>query len=945
LHRLAVVFPNRRQGIIFLKHLEQIAAPPVVLPEVLTIEELVQRSAALPMADGLVQGFVLYEAFSEISLNEGDSPDSIPPLDVFYSIGETLLRDFRDLDHYLANIDQVCHLLYNIELIDTQFDYLTTEQRNFLKSFWESTKSKSAIQQKFLKLWQRLPAIYRLYHQKLYERQLTTLGMCYRQLADGKPQRASFDAGWDHVAFAGFNAFNRAEETFVKRWCNNGRATLWYDADNWYASPHDTHAATPIVLQEAGHFLRRNLYELDLKGELPLLNAIANRTQPVEVIAVPGALAQAKLVTGWLSRLTAAGQEESAAILLADEGLLLPVLQSLPDDGQPVNITMGYPLAQSPVHSFVRLFFALHADLQSHQQRSVYFEHAEAWLSHPFCDWKQEEAHQLRKKMMDKTWIRVPLRELQGYSETGNWLFAPLTGSQDVCGRLCTIMGCISSQPALSDDALLQGLITAAWQALQQAAPLYATLRPAPSTEFLGSILLRQLAGISVPFEGEPVEGIQVMGWLESRGLDFDHLLVLGAGEGSLPRSTGPNSFLPHNVRRAFGLPVPEHQDAIFAYVFYRLLHRSSHITLVYNSLNTDENTGEPSRFIQQIAFETNIPVHNRHPGFVVKPEPVQPICIPKSKKVLSTLYAMYLGDERSMMSPTAIGTWLTCRLQFYFKYIARLKAPEKLSDGVEADVFGKVVHALMELLYRALAQKRGDSLVLPEDFGWMHEQIPMLTDEAFRKGWRAGEEGKPYEYTGELMVIHEVVQQYAGAFLEVDAEYAPFEVCELEKKMEQMFAISVNGKQENLLLGGYTDRVDLKNGVYRMVDYKTGGDKTDFVSLEKLFERDGKNQNKAALQTLMYSWLFSKEFPKRKRFEPALVPIREMAEEKTNTQLMAKKEGGAVTADRMPDILIEVMDRMKTLLEEMFDPAVTFDQTTLVKSCSWCDYKGICGR
>jgi hypothetical protein len=270
---------------------------------------------------------------------------------------------------------------------------------------------------------------------------------------------------------------------------------------------------------------------------------------------------------------------------------------------------------------------------------------------------------------------------------------------------------------------------------------------------------------------------------------------------------------------------------------------------------------------------------------------------------------------------------------------------PDKLSDGVEADVFGKVVHKLMELLYAALGKKQGNKPVTADSIAWMREQIPLLMDEAFRQGWRGGKDGKPYEYNGELLVIREIVQQYAEAFLKLDEAYTPFEVCELEKRMQQPFAISVNEKPEALLLGGYTDRIDVKNGLYRMVDYKTGADKLDFSTVEKLFERDGKGQNKAAVQTLMYCWLFSKEFPQRTSFEPALIPIRKMDADNPSTQLVAKSEGGAVSANRMPDLLPGVMDRMKTLLEELFDAEVPFDQTTDAKNCQHCDYNGICGR
>lgn len=941
LHQLAVVFPNRRQGVYFLHYLRQFITTPAVLPEMLTIEELVQRSTTLPVADLLVQGFALYDAFVQVSLAGGDRPEDIAPFDVFFPLGETLLKDFRELDNYLANVEEVYRVLYNIETIDKLFDYLTDEQRAFLKSFWAGASNKSAVQEKFLKLWQRLPQVYLAFHEALAKMGLTTMGTAYRQLASNNPLRKSFDAGWTHIAFVGMNAMNRCEETFIKRWQENGKASLWLDADKWYVKPPKPGQPE----QEAGLFIRRNLEIVGLKSDLPLLDTIGIKTMSITAMAAPGQLAQAKLVGRWLEGLQGQAGNPRIGILLADESLLLPVLQSLPDSFKGYNVTMGYPMKQSPVFSFIQLFFQVQHQLSKTNFKSLYHEQVSAWLNHPFCDWTLEEREKLQQKMLQELLIQVPVKHLQKVSDMGNWLFSPLSSIGDAFGRLSRLFELAFALPSVQQDSLLTGLVSAAWQSVNQLAPLYANLQPRPELDFVGRMVQRQIGGISVPFEGEPLQGIQVMGLLESRGLDFDHILMIGAGEGSLPRIKPPDSYLPENVRRAFGLPVGDHQDAIFAYVFYRLLHRSQSLTVVYNAQVSDNSTGEISRFVQQLNHETGMKLQLITPGFEVKPQGTVPINIPKTPEALFKLNHYLNPGLTSPLSPSAVNSWLHCRLQFYFRYVAKLKVPDQLDEGIDAASFGSIVHKLMELLYKAVKLKQGNGLITADSIAYMRAIMPDWLDAAFRQGWRDDGKDQPVIYTGELLVIKEVVKQYAEAFLDVDMAFVPFTLHDLEIKFAEPFGIEVNGKTERILLGGYIDRVDEKDGVYRMVDYKTGSDKLVFDTVAQLFEREGGKQNKAALQTLMYSWMFTAKYPDRRRFAPALIPIRALKGEAGEIFFNEKKGRGLLTADVLPDVLDELKGLLKPLIEEIFDMNTPFSQTEDLANCKYCDFKGICGR
>ncbi|MEO7311104.1 MAG: hypothetical protein ABIX01_11950, partial [Chitinophagaceae bacterium] len=463
LHRVAVVFPNRRQSVFFKNYLQQIIEPPAFSPELLTIEELVQRSSLYPVADHFVQSFALYDAYAEVMRNR-----NAQPLDYekFYTIGDILLHDFQELDAYLCDVPRVYEQLKDIEGIEKSFDILSDEQKQFLRNFWSSFSSerKSAQQQKFLELWQMLPAIYRLFHQNLADQQLATQGMVYRLLAAEQKTRRAFADGWLHVAFVGFNAFNKAEETLLQRWQAAGKATLWMDIDGHYVNNQQ---------HEAGHFLRRNLYTLKLKNELPLLQEIANKKISLPVIAAQGAVAQTKYLPQWLSQFSNPDSNESIAIILGDEGLLIPVLQSLPETMTRINVTMGYPLKQSVLFSFIRIFFQVQADLSIHQDRDISYEQVQAFLNHPLCDWADSVKQHLQHKMVSEVLLRVPLNQLQGHSDTGNYVFSPLHKPTDIFSRLLSMLEAFHRNHNFTSDNLLQGLLVQAWQAVQQLKELF----------------------------------------------------------------------------------------------------------------------------------------------------------------------------------------------------------------------------------------------------------------------------------------------------------------------------------------------------------------------------------------------------------------------------------------------------------------------------------------
>jgi len=668
LHRLALVFPNRRQSVFFKDYFKQIASAPAFLPQLLSIEELVQLSSNEYIADPLIQSMELYKAYSHVCKAEADQ--QIPSFEQFYSIGETLLKDFKELDTYLVDVHQVFQLLYELEALEKSFEQLSDEQRDFLKRFWSSLKNKGKFQDLFLKLWQRLPAIYDRFHEQLQEQEYTSIGMCYRLLANDAHTDKDFTKAWDHIAFIGFNGLNKAEEKIIFNWQEQGFASLWFDADQYYLEDKQ---------QEAGFFLRRNLFQTGLKNEMPVLDTIRQKQTGVIVTGVTGTSAQAKMIGPWLQNLPAS-ERSSAAIILADENLLIPVLQSIPEQAGPVNVTLGYPMQQTPLFSFIPLYFDIITNLGTYRNKFLHYELVKRWLFHPLCDWSEADRASMIEKINKGNSVRIETATLQKKSPVTALLLSMLTSPQEIFARLRQVLQEFNQHAIKRNDQLLQAATTAAWQVIQTLQPTLASFKPTPTLAFISQVLRKQMSGMSIALEGEPLKGIQVMGLLESRGLDFDHVLVLGAAEGTLPRVSPPQTFIPDAVRRAFALPVPEFQDAIFAYVFYRLFHRSKTMELVYNALVSEDSTGEPSRFIQQLNFETPIAFVFRKPTTTLKPGGSYSIQIAKQGDVMNRLSRYIRAEDSSAISVTQVNTYLACRLQFFFRYIANLKVPDELS-------------------------------------------------------------------------------------------------------------------------------------------------------------------------------------------------------------------------------------------------------------------------
>ncbi|MXV13717.1 PD-(D/E)XK nuclease family protein [Hufsiella ginkgonis] len=938
---VAIVFSNKRPVLFLKKHLGEVTGRSSWSPAFFTVQEFFAKSTSLVIADPVRQFFVLHSEFNKLLLAENKT--TLSP-DQFYPMAEIILNDFSQIDYDQADAAALFCELEDIAVIQQQFPHLGDEQYRFMQQFWGSfsKEKQNHVQQRFIDLWKRMPRLYQDFHAALEREGLITAARVSRRLAGGDAGIPGFTDQYKKLVFVGFNALNHTELSLFKHWQEQDRALFYFDADAWYLND---------PLQEAGLFIRKNLAHglENALGDPPAL--IAGSVKKVRVTEAQGHAAQAKAIALFADSALLAAQSddpEHTAIIVADESLLIPVMQSIPPEAGTVNVTMGYPLAQSSVFGLIDLWLSVQEQVYKEKKEAVYFREVDAFLSHPLTGVSEQERSQLQKQIFEHQWINVPLTALHFVSSLATNFFAVTHQGLQGIDALYVLLTAVLEQRQRAGQLqqLESNLILAVSRNLNllyDGLADYASSLPLP---FVFSLIRKSLQGLSVPLEGEPLKGIQVMGMLESRCLDFKEVIILGANEGTLPKLTAPHTFIPDSIRRAHGLPVPENQDAISAYLFYRLLQRSRHVHVVYNNLVDETNSGEQSRFLRQLEFEGSHEFSYSAQRQKVSVEPLRELTVAKEGEVWETMRQFFrakeLKDEK--LSATAITTYLNCQLQFFFKYIAKVREPEALLENLEANQVGSMLHRVLQWFYEALVKDHRE--ITADRIREKRKEIPSLCLNALSVELFKKENQLQFPNSMQQIILR-IVAEYAEAILVHDEAIAPFRIVELENNTDYIrrFPVNVMGKAEEVLLYGIIDRVDIKEGVTRIVDYKTGGrDEVKYAYLDDLFERDGKRQNKAMLQTLFYTYVYE-QVKGVTLVEPNLYIIRKMRND--GTLFFSGGRGGKVLlqAEHLEELKSGFRDHLQTLLEELFNPDIPFTHTTKEENCTFCPYREICGK
>ena len=912
---IAIVFNNKRPITYLKKHLVDVYGKAIWSPQFFTIQEFFAQSSSNLQATALSQFFYLFELHNELLIKEGRDPET---LEEFYPIAEIILSDFGQIDYDLVPVDQIYMELFDTTEIDLHFQHFTEEQQSFIKQFWKSfsMKGHTAVQQRFLALWKRLPKLYKAFHEKLKNEKQTNYPILYRELAEGKAENQDFIKEHKKVLFVGFNALNRAEAQLFKKWQEEGLALFYFDVDAHYLDDK---------IQEAGLFLRRNLFNTGLVnalGESP--NLIANRNTDVNLYKSLGKNSEAKLLHDVLALKDIDFKKETAAILLADESLLVPLLQSLPN--MDINITTGYPLIQSAIYGLLDLWAEVQLLITQQKKEKIPYQLLETFLSHPMTKVSRKQKQDIQRDSAKRQLFEIPIAEIDVSSSALPHFFRKLNNPEELIPQMIHIIDDLLSSLALEGRTKLieSNLLIETKKVLNQMHLGFEKLGNL-SVLFQVGLIKKALSPINSAIEGDQLHGLQIMGLLESRCLNFDHVYVLGVNEGILPKTSSSPTFLPNNLRKAYGLPVLENQDALSAYLFYRHFQYSNDIHLFYNGIVDESSTGEESRFIKQLMFETkfNFINHIQQQPLLFPNQP-QELVIEKKGAIWNKLHESYITNKKPL-SASAFTSYLMSPLQFFLKYVAEIKEPSSISQEFEMNKLGTVIHNCMEHLLTAILDHK--DFVPTSELKKALEKVDTIVIQEIGRQYES--ELHTIEDLNSLQrIMHKISSEYIKMYLQYDMEqYESIKIVELENDVDYHldFEININGKPEMINLYGIIDRVDeviTKNGQHklRIVDYKTGADQVIFGNLDKVFAEN--TENKALLQTLFYAYVYE-QVSGLKGLEPHLYVARRMREDGT---LFRNRSGSMVfenlTLDDQKKVFIGFL---KETLEELFNPEIPF--------------------
>ena len=957
--RLAFVFPNRRTGLFFQKYLSEVSEKPLFSPTILTINDLFVQLSGKQTADRISMLFKLYDIY----LSHSGSSETF---DEFLYWGEMLLNDFDDIDKYMADARMLFTNVTDLREIENDFSFLSPEQIAAIRTFWSSfyPKGDTPNQEQFLAVWQILYALYTDLREALAAEGKGYEGMIFREVVEQMERNECCDLPYTKVVFVGLNALSVAEERFLSELQKREIADFYWD----YASPKVTDPDN-----KASYFVERNLRRFPSQlivesGELKVENENGNSdakqlstfnsqlsTPKIEVIGIPSGIGQAKQVCSILNELCkedemSAEEALRTAVILPDEHLLIPVLNAIPEQIRRINVTMGYPLAGTPVASLMEYILALQKNIRYVDRRPVfYFRDVLPILNHRYISTTSPEVvSNLVKDISENNKIHISYDDLN-QTPLLSILFTPVTEVEMFSDYLINVLQELNRVMTLQtgeeeEDApqrtndLEQEFIFHYFTTVNRMKEVMqeANIRMKIDTYF--RLLKRVTDTITIPFHGEPLSGLQIMGVLETRALDFDRLIILSMNEGIFPLRKAANSFIPYNLRRGFGLPTYEHQDSVWAYHFYRLIYRASHVSLLYDTRSNGLQTGEVSRFVHQLHYHYEEPIQNKLVVYNVSSSKTPALQVAKTEEVMNRLADFRSGGTRAI-SASAVNTYLDCPLKFYFSVVEGIREEEEVSETIESNVFGSILHKVMEELYQPFCGK----MVTADLLKAIRKDTPMLTGavaRAFAEIFFKTDIVRPL--TGQNFLIGEMIRKYVEKVLERDGKLTPFRYIESEKKIKRLFPLT---DKSEIQLKGFIDRVDEVRDAVRIIDYKSGSGTTQFTSVEALFDKEDTDRAKAVMQVFMYAWMYgSVQLPTV--IQPGIYYMRTLFSPSFDPGIYRRTD--RFKTEQVLDFAnyhADFENGLRNCLDEIFGRETPFVQTPNGKACVYCPFKDICGK
>jgi len=917
---VAVVFPTRRAGLFFRRALAAKIKKPVWMPEIFSIQDFIRSQAGAVIPDTLTLQVELFHVYKRYFPDESFGH--------FLPWADVLLKDFEEADRYLVHVPSFFRNIAELKEVEDSFG-LSPEDDAKVREFWKAfyDKEQGVLKKNFYDSWRHLENIYRDFREALSSKGWAYEGMAYRKFSESL-QEQTLKLPHASVWFAGLYALSKSEESIMEHLIKQGKAKLYWDTDAYY---------TDDIRQEAGAFIRKN--KLIREGSYKWkFDYFATAPREITSMAVPLQVGQARGAGQLIDELvrTKNIDPQRIAVLLADEKMLFPVLYSLPQSVRAVNVTMGFPLRDTPAYHLVESLSQLQRNARTGEAVTWYHKHVADVLSHPYVQLAEPAfCKQWFNDYREHRWMRIDLSQMTGEKvpELIRLIFKTAI-PREMPGYLGKIM-----EHLLLHTRKFKGHAQAVeseflfhfFTQMNRLKELLPQLGEGMDHETFWYLARQVIGQVKIPFTGEPLQGLQIMGLLESRLLDFDYLVFLSVNEDILPAKSERVSYIPYGIRKAFGLPGHEENHAVSSYHFFRLLQRAAGVWMLYNSEAGGTTSGERSRFISQLQLE----MAKKYPGQVHFKEEVllptietlsaTPIVIEKSDEVMRALDKFLAAGNSNnpfarKISPSAISTYIHCPLKFYFSYVAGLKEKEEVEDEMDARVFGEVLHEAMQNLY-------GEGIAYtPDSMEELVKSAPAAVDRAIKEQYNTPAD----KLEGKNIVLRNVLAHLVTEIVKQDSKQAPFSVLHLEKNF--IFPFKISGDLA-VNMGGVVDRIDEKGGSIRILDYKTG--KVEWKKVKSIDDLFSEAKNKEQLQTWIYGWLYGK-VSGNTAIRAGLVVARELGE-----GVKYVNEGHAFSAEQ----LNEFEARLRTLVEEIYDPDKPFVQTEDIKRCNYCAFREICTR
>lgn len=952
------IFPSRRAELFFIKYLSQISNKPIFSPTTITIDDFISQLSGYAAADRIEMLFLLYDNYIKIS-------NSTETFDDFYYWADILLTDFDDIDKYLVDASKIFSNLYELKEIDAQFkDMLTDEQKHFLERFISNFNYNGNIdgsKKEFVTLWSMMYQLYTELKINLDDRGCAYNGMMLRSIieniADNKITKQDIELRYKKLVFVGFNLLSTAEDKMLSMLKDMGIADFYWDYNLPIQNDDYSISFQSMSLNKKRYPSEYNINDTDI-----------TLFPEIELISIPSNIGQTKYAGEIIKNLSLQKNVDidatNTVVVLPDEKLLLPMLYSIPASVDSVNITMGYPLSETPLYSLFKAIFDMIVKAKQTEDGALKYYHQNvlSLLQQPYIrKLHKESVEEFSKKIKSYNWVYVTDETIP---EDLKYLFIPLADSNEIYNYIKiiieNILNNIDEKDLITKEFLYYyKTIINRLQTMTKEFPI--------KGRTLFKLIEKMSAGVKVPFNGEPLSGLQIMGVLETRALDFDNVIILSMNEGIFPADSHGDTFIPYNVRKGFGMSSYEQRDGIAEYYFYRLISRAKRVFLTYDTRVEGGKSGNVSRFVYQLKYQYSDKIKSfaeKNINYSISLPEDNEVKVEKRGEVLNKINNFCKGGNNSL-SASRINDYIDCPLKFYFSRVENIKDSNKVLEDVDASIFGLIYHEIMQKIYtpyegKTITAELIDQIIADDKL------IEDILLKAFATNYYNTKTPKPL--TGRLYLRGEIIKKMVERTLLIDKKRAPFVMLKTELEINTTLKLSNNNE---VRVKGFIDRVDLKDNTIRVIDYKSGKTIMEFETVDSIFN-PGKERKKQVLQLLFYVFLLKKaiadictgeqvnekvkdlmkiagikNIDNGKIFAPGLYSFDKYFKDDFDWQIK-QKVGDVreeVNIEPVSQLYDDYMLKLDEVITSILNKDIPFVQAEDVEMCKYCSFINICKR